>query len=398
MGALLDIYGYDKRIARELELVQESEKITSENKKAIVSFVNHCLSMGLSKPRVSLYLPRLRYIAVQLGKDYKAASKEDLEQFMAAVETNPKLAIETRNIYAITLKKFYKWLEGNGEELPEKLKWLRGRKSPKKVLPDQLLTLEEVYKLIEVATTLRDKAFIHCLYESGCRVGEIAGLRIKDVSFDKIGCSLVVHGKTGQRKIRLVAAVNHLSNWIEGHPWKQNGEASLWPRLAAKNRGTAMNYPDISKMLHKLVKKANIGRRIYPHLFRHSRATALAKAGLNETQLNAIFGWLHGSEMGGVYVTYSARDIDDAILRSYGLAAKQEENEKLKCPRCLKDNLVTARFCTDCGAPLSINAAVEIEDKRAEFERKVGWLMELLEKDEKLREIIVEKRLLANKK
>ena len=48
-------------------------------------------------------------------------------------------------------------------------------------LPDDILTQEEIRSLISAARTDRDRAFISMLYESGCRIGELLNLHIRQV-------------------------------------------------------------------------------------------------------------------------------------------------------------------------------------------------------------------------
>ena len=55
------------------------------------------------------------------------------------------------------------------------------------MLPEELLTEEEVKRLAEAAENPRDRDFILTLYESGCRVGELISLRLKHVQFDNYG-------------------------------------------------------------------------------------------------------------------------------------------------------------------------------------------------------------------
>jgi integrase/recombinase XerD len=43
---------------------------------------------------------------------------------------------------------------------------------------------------------------------------------------------------------------------------------------------------------------------------------------LKETQMNAYFGWIQGSDMPSTYVHLSGRDIDDAILKANGIVQK----------------------------------------------------------------------------
>ena len=52
---------------------------------------------------------------------------------------------------------------------------------------DGLLTEDDIKKLVEATDHPRNKALISLLYESGCRVGEIASLQINNVAFDEKG-------------------------------------------------------------------------------------------------------------------------------------------------------------------------------------------------------------------
>ena len=63
-------------------------------------------------------------------------------------------------------------------------------------------------------------------------------------------------------------------------------------------------------------------------------------------------GWVHGSRMTQTYVHF-VRDQDNAILKAYGIAVKEErliESQKPSlCPRCKEPNDPKARFCWKCG-------------------------------------------------
>lgn len=65
-----------------------------------------------------------------------------------------------------------------------------------------------------------------------------------------------------------------------------------------------------------------------PHNFRHSRATYLANF-LTEAQMKEYFGWQQDSKMAGVHVHLSGRDVDNALLRVYGIENKNEKKESI---------------------------------------------------------------------
>ena len=124
------------------------------------------------------------------------------------------------NTYRAILKKFYKWL--NNGEYPIQVKWMKNninKRSLKLPGEGELLTERDIKRLIEVADHPRDKALLAVLYESGCRVGEVLNLYIKDVEFDKEGARMCVQGKTGMRKIRIIFSVPYLVTWLNNHPY-----------------------------------------------------------------------------------------------------------------------------------------------------------------------------------
>jgi site-specific recombinase XerD len=164
---------------------------------------------GLSAGRILHYAVKLRRIAELLGKDFQAAAKGDIEKVVQKIE-RAKYSDWTKHSFKVTLKKFYKWLAGS-EEYPEQVKWIKSTVKEKGKLPEELLTEDEIKALIEAAEHPRDKALVSVLYESGCRVGELASLRIKNVSFDRYGAKLIVRGKTGMRRIRIIASTPYLS-------------------------------------------------------------------------------------------------------------------------------------------------------------------------------------------
>ncbi|MBI3587662.1 tyrosine-type recombinase/integrase [Candidatus Micrarchaeota archaeon] len=258
MGNAIDIYNLPKRIEYYERRLNDDLEVCEANKTAVKSFLNVCRAEGLGNARISIYAVRLYYLAKWLRKAFADATKEDLQTLVAGIERQP-ISAAYKQMFRVSLKKFYRITEGGGETYPDKVKWLKtSKKSGSRILPEELLTPEDVRKLIDAGENPRDKAFVSVLYESGCRVGEIAGLKIKHVAFDAYGAQIIVNGKTGMRRIRLVNAVHYLTFWLEHHPWKKDPEAPLWPRLARSRRGEPMNYATIHMCLIRLAKRAGV--------------------------------------------------------------------------------------------------------------------------------------------
>ncbi|MBI5229541.1 tyrosine-type recombinase/integrase, partial [Candidatus Micrarchaeota archaeon] len=213
-----------------------ASKLTSITKKQIEDFSRIRLAKGSTKLRVVKCMWCLRYLADWLGKDFRKATKEDLIDLVMSLDSK-HYAEYTKYDLKIVLKMFYKWLLGKDEDVPKVIKWLKPRlKNEKHKLPEELLTVEEVEKLANATTNARDKALILVLYESGCRIGELLYLKLKNVQFDNYGAVLLVNGKTGSRRVRIIVSVQLLGHWLQEHPDKDNPEAFLWPgRLGRYN-------------------------------------------------------------------------------------------------------------------------------------------------------------------
>jgi integrase len=268
------------------------------------------------------------------------------------------------------IKKFFKWLDGDDRRVKWTKTWLNGNKEK---LPEELLNKDDIQALFKACYNVRDKAIISVLWEIGCRIGELLGMRIKNVQFDEKGAVIIVYGKTGSRRIRLVSSVPHLSNWLEHHPRKDDPEAPLWVSIESKNHAEQVMYHCLNARLRKIAKRAGIKKKVNPHIFRRFRATDLANL-LTEAQMKQYFGWTKDSKMASVYVHLSGRDIDEAILRIHGKLDKNEKlaHEQLKtqtCPIYQYENAAEAEFCLGCRRPLSLRALIESEEKERELLR-----------------------------
>ena len=379
------IYNYENRINGILKRIKRSA-ISDEDKQLLSQFHKRCIIDGLSKARIAKYLDTLGRIAKWLNKPFQEVKKEDIMDFVRRVESND-YSDWTKHDYKLILKIFYRWLKKT-EDYPDEVRWVSTKVRNNHMLPEEILTEDDVKRLVESATNLRDKAFILVLYESGCRIGELLSLRIRNVQLDEYGAQLIVYGKTGMRRVRIISSAPKLTLWIDNHPLRENPDAPLWITLSSNSRNQQLSYSSAKTMLKKVAKKSGVKKRIYAHLFRHSRATHLSKH-LTEAQLKQHFGWTQSSKMASIYVHLSGRDVDDALLKLQGIRPQEKtEESKLNvmiCSRCGNKNSPSSKFCNTCGSPLNIKVALELDDAR----KKADKLMSQLVKKPEILEVLL---------
>ena len=378
-----EIHDYARQLDGALRRLKHDRQMSEPNRRRILEFYEALLAEGLSKPRVIYYLNRLHRIAGWLKTPFDKATRPDIENVMRQVNATDYTEW-TRKDFKVTLKKFFRWLRGCQEPgvYPPEVSWIRTHVAlDRQELPNNLPDEDDARHMIEAAEHPRDKALISTLYESGCRIGEIGSLRLGDVQYDEFGAVIIVHGKTGSRRVRLVFSAPILASWINVHPDRRDPKAALWivvgnARACAKSKSSTytndwsyeLKYPAIKKMLRAVAKKAGITKKVNPHAWRHSRATYLANK-LTEQQLKHLFGWTQSSRMAATYVHLSGRDVDDALLSIYG-KKKVETAEgtsvlaPVSCPRCKEANEFSNVYCKKCGWTLDQKAAAVLEEKR----------------------------------
>jgi len=282
-------------------------------------FLLQCDRKGLSDRRKKKYV-------IFLGKwgkliDLSNVNLEGCEKMFFAIR-NSELSNDTKKDYWSMFKIFAKWSKPDID-----LKEYKLQVKTKRKLPEDILSLEEVKKIIITAKTVRDRAMLSLLYDLGCRPGELLNLRIKNLAFDENGLTVSLDGKTGARRIRVITTLNSirfLKEWLLIH--EKDTESYLFGEIKIDR---------LNQIIKECSKTAGITKRICSYIFRHSRATFLAKY-LTEQQMKVYLGWIMDSKMVGTYVHLSGRDLDEKVLELNG------ENVTSDTSNSLQGNLLQA--------------------------------------------------------
>lgn len=388
----IDIHGYGTRINSALQIIERNNP-NEDNRADLLEFYEYLVASGLSRGRILKYLYHLQKMGGWLGKSFKDATKKDIIKLVQIIETQDYTP-HTKHDYKIVVKRFYQWLRSS-DGYPEEVRWIKSTiKMNDSTIPEELLTVEEIKKLIETTEHPRNKAIVSALYESGCRPSEFLSFCIKHVVFDKYGAQLTIpRGKTGMRKIRLVASVPNLAAWIGMHPLRDDPGAPLWVGIGTSNRNRLFLYRTLVKCLVEIGQKAGLKKKLYPYIFRHTRATHMANH-LTEAQMCQYFGWVQGSKMPRTYVHLSGRDLDGPILQMHGIIKEEKKKDTFSPKVCLRCNTVnppSGKFCARCGMALDEYTALMLERKQEISNNKINRLLTLMLQDKDTRDLTINK-------
>ena len=365
------VYDKSRDLRGELDRLAR-EEFPDDIKSAITRFVHYLKVQGLGEHRQYFYSVRLRMIARLMGKSFLNPTKQDIEDLVIAIGKKG-YTYNTEDDFKRSAKRFYQWSSGEDGESPDFLKGLKIHNSDRSriVKPEPIISKEELKGMVDACNQPRDRALVSLLYDSGCRISEILTLRIEDLMFDSYGLVLMVAGKTGPRRVRVVGdSIPYLRQWLEVHPSGRDRSSYVFQGIERKARGRMMNYPQAAKVIKSAALRAGIKRSIHPHLFRHTRATLLAGS-VPEAPLELQMGWVHGSGQTRTYVHLSGGDQDRAILKSYGIKVKEDQPvDELprECARCKTLNTSAATYCKNCWLPFDTRLAIEMEEK----EKQIG--------------------------
>lgn len=407
-----------------LEKVKNSDKISQENKKLILNYYNEKIASGGIKPRSMHYkLKILSRLGEAINKNFKDLTKEELIQFFNELTPQDKVMRkgdkEYRTpireysemslwLYKQSIKAFWRWLFENDGTVakdrfgsPPQVSWIKGSLTKvKNKYPKEVLTREEVQKMIKSCKNLRDKAIIALLFETGTRASELLGMRKKEIYLNTDYAEFKVDGKTGERQVMAVKSYPYLKQWIdfvETHKEMVNPEHNefIWltfPKVGTKNnkfihRSTLLTTGGLAALIKRAGQKAGIQKRVWTHGFRHSSATDFAKQGYTEVEMRTKYGWAPTSQIPANYTHYKYDDLKNKILHRNGKTteAPQIDAEMIpirECPFCSYENPFENEYCGKCAKPLNEKLIKDSEKtmKAYAFTKEVINNLSMLEK------------------
>jgi len=272
-------------------------------------FIDHLITVkGLRPTSVRSYRDTIRLLLTFVAADKRCKltrltigdlTFERIVGFLRHLEEDRGNHIRTRNQRLAAIHSLFEYLASREPELLGVCQ--RVAAIPRKrVAPPETRFLErdEVEDLLRHLPTqgrlaLRDRALILFLYNTGARVQEVADLRVEHLD---LGDHPVVrlHGKGDK--------------WRNCPLWHQTAdlldlllhERSEWPPPNAPVF-TARGQPLTRFGIYKIIRRhaaglddLRTGRRISPHVFRHTAAVHLLEAGV---EVNVIRGWLGHADL-----------------------------------------------------------------------------------------------------
>tara|TARA_B110000008_G_scaffold262756_1_gene285469 strand:- start:10473 stop:11642 length:1170 start_codon:yes stop_codon:yes gene_type:complete len=293
--------------------------LTEEQKKLLNQFYLFLKGKRYSQSTIQTYTFFIAdFINFHTKTPLEELSNRAIELFIETVFMERNYSVSSQRQFISALKIFTVFFP---QTKIHNLSLERPKKSRR--LPN-VLSQEEVLRIIQLTKNLKHRAIIVLLYSSGLRIGEVTNLLLRNI--DVLRQQIKVEGGKGRKDRFVVLAKSYL-------PLLQNYLTTFKPALYFIEGPTGKKYSEssIRKFLFKSVQKAGISKRVTPHTFRHSYATHLLENGVGLRHIQELLG--HAKpETTMIYTHVAKKDLLDiqSPLDTILLDLNKNNNRKQK--------------------------------------------------------------------
>jgi site-specific recombinase XerD len=276
----------------------------------IESFISFLSSKNFSQNTLKSYREDLLQFFSFAKKEPNEVDVQDIESFIKYLVKEKKAEDSTCERKLASLKSFFRFLEIKGiiNKNPAELVPFRKRR---KKIPD-FLSEDEALSLLDVEKK-RDLALISTLYGCGLRISELTNLKISDIQGDFIR----VKGKGN--KWRIVPIPEFTLSVLNDYILERNKLAKT-DFLFINKFGSRLSERYIRKIVRR-VGILKVGKKVWPHLLRHSYASHLLKNGADIRIIQELLG--HSS----INTTQKYLNLDlDSVLFVYKKSHPREKD------------------------------------------------------------------------
>ena len=223
-----------------------------------------------------------------------------------------------------SLRGFYKYMANEGIVKSNVFSLVSGPKKSKK-LPRyfEYNELEEMFSVPDLRTALgqRDLLLLEMLYATGCRVGELVSIKIKDIDFGRRNILIVGKGNKERYLNYGEYCEEALNNYLNNGYHELNKEDNGY--LFLNNNGGVLTERGVRFILDRIIKQTGINKSISPHMIRHSFATHLLNEGCDLITVQKLLG--HESIKATQIYTHVTTDrLKEVYFKSFPRAKKDD--------------------------------------------------------------------------
>jgi len=265
---------------KELQGVKTMPKIEINSKSIgiLQDYEQKLILCSYSKNTLKSYKSEFKYFLKYFENyDTKQVDKPMIESYIYKLIKKYSISESKQNTAINAIKFYYEKVLNKDRELyeiqrPKKAKQLPG-----------ILSMEEVYNLINQPKNIKHKAILYTIYSAGLRNSELLNLRIKDIH-SKDGYIFIKGGKG--KKDRHTILSDSLLKTLRKYVHIE--KPSYW--LFEGQSGGKYSAKSVQNIYRKAQQISGASPWSTPHTLRHSFATHLLESGINLRIIQKLLG------------------------------------------------------------------------------------------------------------
>lgn len=264
---------------KKMETQLSTEIISFDELDVYIAKLKYC---NASSGTIKLYRSCLMEFLVYVRKPVLEITAGDIMAFLDSYETMHRISARTKDSKRCIISAFMTFLHENGYILRNPARAVSPIKYRATVR--EALDAKEVIRLRRACgENIRDNVILELFLSTGCRVSEVANMRLEDVDLET-GVAKVIGKGDKERIVFLNDRVQiYLEEYVAG---RKEGPVILAER--APHQGIKKNA--LENVIRRIAAKAGIQRRVFPHLLRHTFATRSLNNGMPLSDVSDILG------------------------------------------------------------------------------------------------------------
>ena len=267
-----------------IEILEQSQKqeVQKNNEEILNKFISSKEIEGCSVRTLKYYKDNITKMLDTINLPVNEITTETLRNYLSNYKNNSTAGMVTIDNIRRTLSSFFAWLENEDYIVKSPVRRIHKVKPTRRV--KETLTDENLEKLRDTCSNVRDLAILELLISTGMRVGELTRLNISDMNFQERSCIVLGKGNSEREVYFSAKSKMYIKKYLETRT--DDNEALFVSLIKPHNR---LGISGIEILIRNLGKDANINK-VHPHKFRRTMATMAIDKGMPIEQVQKILG------------------------------------------------------------------------------------------------------------
>jgi site-specific recombinase XerD len=228
-------------------------------------------------------------------RDMASITNDDVNAFLSDQLYSQGYSRSYQSQFISAIKHFFRERYHKKLDIEELSHPRQDRKLPK------VFSKEEIADIIKSTSNMKHRTMLSVQYGMGLRVGELIGLRLKDLDFQRGTVRVFGKGRKARQAFMGKGLSALLKSYVEAYKPKD------WLFEGQNGRYSASS---VNQVLKKSAKRAGISKPVNSHMLRHSFATHLLESGVDLRYIQELMGH-QSSKTTEIYTFVSIKKLRD---------------------------------------------------------------------------------------